>query len=143
MSAEAAAKDDRAAAVALAIQPTAPWRVREVKALPGDRPFVRFADGLTGTVDLSAVIAAPDAEVFARLRDRNLFEQVSVQMGVTCGLASWIWPLTRCLQRSSGMGNGRLCLSDWARRSPHTERQRAGRTVGRKSVTQMNAKCRK
>ncbi len=47
-------------------------------ALPGDRPFVRFVDGLTGVVDLSALIASPEAGVFGRLRERSLFEQVSV-----------------------------------------------------------------
>ena len=69
-----------------AIQPTAPWRVREVTALPGNRLFVRFVDGLTGIVDLSALIASPDAGVFARLRDRSRFEQVAVEMGAV------VWP---------------------------------------------------
>lgn len=86
MPAEAVAKDDRAAAVTPAIQPTAPWRVRDVAALPGDRLFVRFVDGLTGIVDLSALIASPEAGVFARLRDRSLFEQVTVEMGAV------VWP---------------------------------------------------
>jgi len=86
MPAETAAKDDRAVAVTPAIQPTAPWRVREVTALPGDRLFVRFADGLTGIVDLFALIVSPEAGVFARLRDRSLFEQVTVEMGAV------VWP---------------------------------------------------
>ncbi len=86
MPAEAAAKNDREAAVTPAIQPTAPWRVRDVAALPGDRLFVRFVDGLTGIVDLSALIASPEAGVFARLRDRSLFEQVTVEMGAV------VWP---------------------------------------------------
>ena len=86
MPAEAAAKDDRAASVTPAIRPTAPWRVQEVTALPDDRLFVRFVDGLTGIVDLSALIASPQAGVFARLRDRTLFEQVHVEMGAV------VWP---------------------------------------------------
>ena len=86
MPAEAAAQDDRAASVAPSIRPTAPWRVREVTALPGDRLFVRFVDGLTGIVDLSALIASPNAGVFARLRDRALFEQVHVDLGAV------VWP---------------------------------------------------
>jgi Protein of unknown function (DUF2442) len=86
MPAEATAQDDRAASVAPAIRPSAPWRVQEVTALPNDRLFVRFVDGLTGIVDLSALIASPSAGVFARLRDRALFEQVHVEMGAV------VWP---------------------------------------------------
>jgi hypothetical protein len=75
-----------AASVTPAVRPTAPWRVREVTALPDDRLLVRFVDGLAGTVDLSALIASPQAGVFARLRDRALFEQVRVEMGAV------VWP---------------------------------------------------
>jgi hypothetical protein len=57
-----------------------------VTTLPGSRLFVRFVDGLTGIVDLSALIASPEAGVFARLRDRSLFEQVTVEMGAV------VWP---------------------------------------------------
>jgi hypothetical protein len=64
----------------------APWRVREVTALPDERLFVRFVDGLTGVVDLSALIASPKAGVFACLRDRGLFEQAHVEMGAV------VWP---------------------------------------------------
>jgi hypothetical protein len=60
--------------------------VQAVSALPDGRLSVRFVDGLTGTVDLSALIASPNAGVFARLRDRSLFEQVHVEMGVVA------WP---------------------------------------------------
>jgi hypothetical protein len=81
MPAEATAQDDRAASVTPVIRPTAPWRVREVTALPGDRLFVRFVDGLTGIVDLSALIASSQAGVFGRLRDRGLFAHVRVEMG--------------------------------------------------------------
>jgi hypothetical protein len=86
MPAEAGTQDDRTASVTPAIRPTAPWRVREVTALPNDRLFVRFVDGLTGIVDLAALIASPEAGVFARLRDRTLFEQVHVDMGAV------VWP---------------------------------------------------
>jgi len=86
MPAEAAAQGDRAASVAPPVSPAAPWRVQEVTALPNDRLFVRFVDGLTGMVDLSALIASPKAGVFARLRDQGLFAQVRVEMGVV------VWP---------------------------------------------------
>ena len=60
--------------------------MQAVTALPDDRLFVQFIDGLTGVVDLSALIASPNAGVFARLRDRALFEQVHVEIGAV------VWP---------------------------------------------------
>lgn len=86
MPAEAATQDDRAASVTPPIRPTAPWRVQEVTVLPDDCLFVRFVDGLTGIVNLSALIASPNAGVFARLRDRTLFAQAHVEMGAV------VWP---------------------------------------------------
>lgn len=86
MPPEATTQDDRAASVTPAIRLAAPWRVREVTALSGYRLFVRFVDGLTGIVDLSALIASPNAGVFTRLRDRALFEQVHVDLGAV------VWP---------------------------------------------------
>jgi uncharacterized protein DUF2442 len=86
MPAEAAAKGDRATSITPATRPTAPWRAQEVTPLSNDRLFVRFVDGLTGIVDLSALIASPQAGVFARLRDRTLFEQVHIEMGAV------VWP---------------------------------------------------
>ena len=86
MPAEADAREDRTASVTPAIHPTAPWRVQEVQALPNNRLFVRFVDGIAGTVDLSRLIVSPQAGVFARLRDRTLFEQVHVEMGAV------VWP---------------------------------------------------
>jgi len=60
---------------------TQPWRVREAHAQADYRLSVRFIDGLSGIVDMSALIASPEAGVFARLRDRELFAQVRVQHG--------------------------------------------------------------
>ena len=86
MHAPAATQDDRAAAVTPPVRPAMPWRVREVRALPGHRLSVRFMDGLSGTVDLSALVASPAAGVFARLRDPALFAQVHVAFGAVA------WP---------------------------------------------------
>ncbi len=63
-----------------------PWRVCEVRALPDYRLSVRFLDGITGIVDLAALIASPEAGVFARLRDRALFDQIFVEHGAV------VWP---------------------------------------------------
>jgi hypothetical protein len=59
---------------------------REVTALPGARLLVQFVDGLTGIVDLSALIASPEAGVFACLWDHSLFRRVAVEMGAV------VWP---------------------------------------------------
>lgn len=81
MQSETVAQEDRAASVTPPVRPSAPWRVRDVRALPSYRLAVRFADGLTGEVDLSALVASPNAGVFASLRDQALFEQVFVDLG--------------------------------------------------------------
>lgn len=86
MTDDADAEYDRATSVTPAIRTTAPWRVQEVAALPVHHLLVRFVDGLTGIVDLSALIASPNAGVFARLRDRALFEQVHIDLGAV------VWP---------------------------------------------------
>jgi hypothetical protein len=43
-------------------------------------------DGVAKRPLVRALIASPDAGVFARLRDRNLFEQVHVELGAV------VWP---------------------------------------------------
>ena len=127
MPAEAAAQGDRAASMAPTMHPTAPWRVQEVTALPDDRLLVRFVDGLTGIVDLSALIASPKAGVFARLRDRTVFEQVRVEMGAV------VWPgeldlaRTRCTRPSRNMGSG-----ESPRRKPRHKRTLVAYAVRRK-----------
>ena len=58
-----------------------PWRVRQVRALPGYRLLVTFVDGLSGAVDMSALIASAEAGVFARLRNPELFAAVRLEHG--------------------------------------------------------------
>ncbi len=86
MRSEAVAQEDRAASITPAVRVSAPWRVREVTTLPNYRLSVCFVDGLTGTIDLSALIASPEAGVFARLRDPDIFDQVYIEHG------SVTWP---------------------------------------------------
>lgn len=71
----------RATVVTPQLRPSAPWRVEAVTALPGNRLSVRFVDGLTGCVDLSALLESPQAGVFACLRDPAVFAQVRVELG--------------------------------------------------------------
>jgi hypothetical protein len=50
-------------------------RIIEVKALDEHKLWLRFADGITGTVDLSAELWGP---MFEPLKDRALFARASV-----------------------------------------------------------------
>ncbi len=70
---QAIAEEDRTTPVVPAIRPTMPWRVEHVSAMPHRRLSVVFLDGLTGTVDLSALIESPQAGVFGAARRRGLF----------------------------------------------------------------------
>jgi hypothetical protein len=59
----------------------APWRVRAVSALPGYRLSVTCNDGTSGIVDMSRLIASERAGIFAALKDVQLFQQVSIELG--------------------------------------------------------------
>ena len=63
------------------IIPRAPWRVAEVEALADWRLRVRHNDGVTGLVDMSRLVHASNAGVFAALRDEALFRQVFLDLG--------------------------------------------------------------
>jgi hypothetical protein len=56
--------------------------VTDVSVLPGYRLHVTFVDGTAGEVDASALILAPNAGVFAPLRDPDLFAEARVTHGV-------------------------------------------------------------
>ena len=74
-------EEDRAAVLTRVPSSSMPWRVLSVAPLPGYRLQVQFVDGLTGTVDLAALIASPSAGVFAGLRDVAMFNRVNVEFG--------------------------------------------------------------
>lgn len=81
MSSQTITQPDPAAGVS----PAAPWRVRAVNALPQWQLAVTFNDGLTGIVDLSALVQAPDAGVFTALCDPAFFASASL----VCGAVTW------------------------------------------------------
>ena len=85
MSSQTDAQEDHSAGIAPPITPAAPWRVAAVTALPNYRLALTFNDGVQGTADLAALIASPDAGVFAALRDVGLFEHV----GLAYGAVTW------------------------------------------------------
>lgn len=60
------------------------WRMVHVRALPGFRLEVRFADGVAGTVDLSQELWGP---MFEPLKDPDYFAKVEIsEHGAPC------WP---------------------------------------------------
>jgi len=81
MRAESNTNEDLGADLHGEIAPQSPWRVTAVEALPGFRLRVAFADGLTGTVDMSRMVHSPNAGVFASLADPTLFAQVTLDYG--------------------------------------------------------------
>ncbi len=60
--------------------------VENVIPLPGYRLAVRFFDGTSGIVDMSAMIAGDEAGIFAALRDPSMFNSVAIDIGTV------IWP---------------------------------------------------
>lgn len=86
MQPQPVAEEDPAAAIAPAVRPVMPWRVASVEALPSYRLRVRFLDGLEGIVDMSALIASPNAGVFAALANSEAFDRAFVALGAVC------WP---------------------------------------------------
>jgi hypothetical protein len=52
------------------------YDLSEIRVLDGNALFVRFEDGLNGTVDLSDWIGR--GGVFERLKDRSLFKQAYI-----------------------------------------------------------------
>ena len=86
MRAESTPHQDLPAGLAAEVWPRSPWRVTEVEALRGFRLRVSFADGLSGTVDMSGLVHSPRAGVFAALADPALFAQVKLDYGAVA------WP---------------------------------------------------
>jgi hypothetical protein len=67
------------------VTPAAPWRLRALSVLPQWQLAVTFNDGLTGIVDVSALVVGPDAGVFEALRDPTFFAQAYLD----CGAVAW------------------------------------------------------
>ena len=86
MQSQSVAEEDPAAALSHAIRPVMPWRVASVEALPGHSLRIRFLDGLEGVVDMSTLVASPNAGVFAALADSEAFNRAFVALGAVC------WP---------------------------------------------------
>jgi hypothetical protein len=55
-----------------------PYVVTRVTVLPGFRLHVQFLDGVEGEVDMSAMVKAPDAGVFAELADPVAFSKAHI-----------------------------------------------------------------
>ncbi len=78
MREESSTLENRPAAVEL----RTPWRVQQLDVLPGHRLRVRFRDGLEGVVDMSVLVSAGNAGVFAALAEPAQFAQAYLEHGV-------------------------------------------------------------
>ena len=74
-------KEDYPPEIVPPIQPKAPWRITEVKALPGFRLWVKFVDGKSGFVSMADLVHSQNAGVFAALRDETVFSQAHLDFG--------------------------------------------------------------
>ena len=72
------------AAVPPVVRPAMPWRVMRFEALQAYRLRVRFLDGLEVVVDMSGLVASPNAGVFAALADSEAFNRVFVALSAVC-----------------------------------------------------------
>ena len=61
--------------------PCSPWSVTALEVLPAFRLKVRFYDGISGIVNMAALIHSPDAGIFAPLADTSLFAQAFIEHG--------------------------------------------------------------
>ena len=77
MSIETATQEN----IAVGLKAAAAWRVRAVTVLPGYRLSVTCNDGTNGIVDMSVLVNSSDAGMYAELKDAQLFQQVSVELG--------------------------------------------------------------
>lgn len=77
MSIETATPEHRSAGITAA----APWRIRTVSVLAGYRLSVTCNDDTSGIVDMSRLVNSADAGIFAALKDPQLFQQVSIELG--------------------------------------------------------------
>lgn len=68
------------------IIPAAPWRLRALSVLPEWQLAVTFNDGLSGIVDVSALVHGADAGVFGALRDPAFFAKAFLDCGAV------VWP---------------------------------------------------
>jgi len=59
----------------------ASWQVVAVTAMPAYRLDVRFRDGTSGIVDMSALVNSESAGVFLSLREPTVFSAVRVELG--------------------------------------------------------------
>lgn len=59
-----------------------PWRIRSATVLPDYCLSVTCNDGTADTVDMSQLIFSEEAGIFASLKDKQLFNQVRIELGV-------------------------------------------------------------
>jgi hypothetical protein len=66
-----------------AVEPTAPWRVSDVRVIDHGLLDVRFIDGTEGTVDMRELLKSDRVigTMFEPLRDSSLFSRAEAHLG--------------------------------------------------------------
>lgn len=77
MSIETATQEN----ISVGLKTVAAWRVRAVSVLPDYRLSVTCNDGTSGIVDMAALVNSPDAGIYADLKDAQMFQKVSIELG--------------------------------------------------------------
>lgn len=67
--------------IAVGLRAAATWRVRAVNVLSDYRLSITCNDGTNGIADMSALVNSPDAGIYAELKDVQLFQKVSIELG--------------------------------------------------------------
>ena len=83
MRTNAAAEADRSVEVVPPVEPSAPWRVRELQVIEHGVLAVWFVDGTKGTVDMRAFLNSDKVAgtVFETLRDATFFSRAGLHLG--------------------------------------------------------------
>ena len=82
MSSETVAQEN----TATGLKAAASWRVRAVEVLPDYRLRITCNDGTNGIADMSALVNSRGAGIYAALKNIQVFQQVSIELGAL------VWP---------------------------------------------------
>ena len=67
--------------IAVGLRAASTWRVRAVNVLSDYSLTNTCNDGTNGIADMSALVNSPDAGIYAELKDVQLFQKVSIELG--------------------------------------------------------------
>lgn len=84
----------------------APWRLTKVKPQQDFILEVEFVDGTYGIVDMTQLITGSHAGVYARLKDRQLFNKATLHLGTVTWPGELDLAPDVCIQKLKNMALG-------------------------------------